>query len=157
MAKAKSNSKTKSLKNRRARVKADPLAMHTALAKSRTFEPVEKVEITLPVRLAYDNVITIQYGEEDVLIIYSAIRLGMCASNENDPVHQLCLEARGIISNMFNQLTQQEQHIELNASERSIVLNVVEIYEAIVDSITPEQMLNLIHEVEKEIQNSPHI
>ena len=127
--------------------------MYTALSKSRQFETVEKVEITLPVRLAYDTLIKSAFTENEVLTLYTAVRIGMSATSSTDPIYALCLDAQAIISRVFNQLTQQGVRLELNAQERDLILNVVEIYEILVDNITPQQMLKIITNVETQIRD----
>ena len=133
--------KYKNLKSISTKPKTDAMAMYAILSKARQFEAIEKVEITLPVRLAYENLIKEQFNKDEVMTI------------DKDPVHKLCLEAKEIILNIFNQFFQQGISLKINAQDRDLILNVIEIYETIVDNVTPQQMLMLITKVEHQIRN----
>ena len=145
--------KYKNLKSISTKPKTDAMAMYAILSKARQFEAIEKVEITLPVRLAYENLIKEQFNKDEVMTIYTAIRICMNTCSDKDPVHKLCLEAKEIILNIFNQFFQQGISLKINAQDRDLILNVIEIYETIVDNVTPQQMLMLITKVEHQIRN----
>lgn len=59
----------KIIRNRKKNAHGNSLALYQALAKSRQFELAEKTEITLPVRLALDNLFKGEQSEEDVLTL----------------------------------------------------------------------------------------
>jgi ERCC4-related helicase len=147
----------KNIRNRNKNANRNSLALYQALAKARQFELAEKTEITLPVRLALDNLFKGEQSEEDVLTLYTAIRIGLIATSEVEELHKICNSAKAVIAEVFKQLVHQDLSMKIHNSEKNDILNAIEIYEAIVDQITPYQMVDLLEKVEAQIHLSDFV
>lgn len=144
----------KNIRNRNKNAHGNSLALYQALAKARQFELAEKTEITLPVRLALDNLFKGEQSEEDVLTLYTAIRIGLIATSEAEQLYEICNSAKTVIAEVFRQIVQQDFRMKIQDSEKNDILNAIELYEAIVDQITPYQMVDLLEKVEAQIHLS---
>lgn len=129
---------------RRRSPSANPLAMYTALSSSRRFEPSEKVDVILPLRMAYEAITGGAYSDDDVFNLYTAACLGLKLIHANDPLHQVCLNARESLVARYEHLMQAGVFVNLEVEQEMELLTVVEIYEAVVEQSTPARLLSLI-------------
>ena len=126
---------------------ANPLAMYTALSSSRRFEPDEKVDVILPLRMAFEALSSGTYTEDDVCNLYTAACLGLKLISASDPLHHLCLNARAYLFTVYEQLIIEGSRVSLEVDQRTGILTVVEIYEAVVEQVTPAKLLSLIEDI----------
>jgi hypothetical protein len=126
---------------------ANPLAMYSALSSSRRFEPDEKVDVILPLRIAFEALASGTYTDDDVGNLYTAACLGLKILRVEDTLHQCCLNARAYLFTVYEQLMNEGICVNLETEQRAGILTVVEIYEAVVEQVTPARLLSLIEDI----------
>ena len=64
-----------------------------------------------------------------------------------DTLHQCCLNARAYLFTVYEQLMDEGICVNLEMEQRAGILTVVEIYEAVVEQVTPARLLSLIEDI----------
>jgi hypothetical protein len=130
----------------------NPLSVFATLAKVKGFEESAKTDIKLPVRIAFENLRKVEYGFDDISTLYCAIKIGLrCSSLFDISLRESNLQAKTIISKAHDFYHEKNQRLKLDANELDLILVAVEVYEAVVETITPHQMTQILSDIREEI------
>lgn len=125
--------------------KQDSLSLNRVLNRNRQLSAAEKLEIMLPVRMAFETLRQRQYGEDDVLSLYFAIKISlMFAQTIAHELIDSCATAKNSLAEIYQHWHEHKVPRVITEKEYKLILIGIEVYESIVNRVTPDEMAQLL-------------
>lgn len=142
------------LKRKNGNYIADPLAAFKALNKATLFEHQAKLDLSLPVRLSFENILRTTYNHDDIYLVYSVARICLSILKPSDvDVYELCQTAKQEIVRLHQNLKVDGACAPVSDTAKASIASTLDVFENLLHLMSPNQMVQTIGRIQDDIKH----
>ena len=142
------------LKHKKGNYTADPLVAFKTLNRAALFEPQAKLDLSLPVRLSFENILRTNYSHDDIYLVYSVARICLSILKPSDvDVYDLCQTAKQEIVRLHQHLKVDEACAPVSDTAKGRIASMLDVFENLLHLMSPNQMVQTIGRIQDDIKH----